>query len=57
MRTAVAFVLLAFDRHEVVLIALIAVIGIANGPLTVAMFCFANGRDRPLWFGGLRQSR
>jgi len=38
MTTAVAFVLLAFDSHEVVLILLIAVIGIANGPLSVAMF-------------------
>ena len=38
MTTAVAFAALAFDRHEVVLVALVAVIGMANGPLTVAMF-------------------
>jgi MFS family permease len=51
MTTAVAFVLLAFDRHEVVLIALIAVIGIANGPLTVAMFSLRQRATDPLWFG------
>ena len=51
MTTAVAFVLLAFDRHEVVLIALIAVIGIANGPLTVAMFSLRQRATDPMWFG------
>jgi predicted MFS family arabinose efflux permease len=51
MTTAVAFVLLAFDRHEVVLIALTAVIGIANGPLTVAMFSLRQRATDPLWFG------
>jgi len=49
--TAAAFVLLAFDRHEVVLVALIAVIGIANGPLTVAMFSLRQRATDPLWFG------
>jgi MFS family permease len=51
MTTAMAFVLLAFDRHEVVLIALTAVIGIANGPLTVAMFSLRQRATDPLWFG------
>ena len=49
--TAGAFVLLAFDRHEVVLVVLIAVIGIANGPLTVAMFSLRQRATDPLWFG------
>ena len=49
--TAAAFVLLAFDRHEVVLVALIAVIGIANGPLSVAMFSLRQRATDPLWFG------
>jgi len=51
MTTAVAFVLLAFDRHEVVLILLIAVIGIANGPLSVAMFSLRQRATDPSWFG------
>ena len=51
MTTAVAFVLLAFDRHEIILIALIAVIGIANGPLTVAMFSLRQRATDPQWFG------
>jgi predicted MFS family arabinose efflux permease len=51
MATAGAFVLLAFDRHELVLVALIAVIGIANGPLTVAMFSLRQRATEPLWFG------
>jgi MFS family permease len=49
--TAVAFVLLALDRHEVVLVALVAAIGIANGPLTVAMFSLRQRATDPSWFG------
>ncbi len=49
--TAAAFVLLAFDRHEAVLVTLIAVIGIANGPLSVAMFSLRQRATDPLWFG------
>jgi predicted MFS family arabinose efflux permease len=51
MTTAVAFVLLALDRHEVVLITLVAVIGMANGPLTVAMFSLRQRATEPQWFG------
>ena len=51
MTTAVAFVLLAFSRREVTLIVLIAVIGIANGPLTVAMFSLRQRATDPQWFG------
>ena len=51
MITAVAFVLLVFDRHEIILIGLIAVIGIANGPLTVAMFSLRQRATDPEWFG------
>ncbi len=49
--TAAAFALLALDHHEVVLIALIAVIGIASGPMTVAMFSLRQRATDPLWFG------
>ncbi|MGO9583810.1 MAG: MFS transporter [Acidimicrobiales bacterium] len=51
MTTAGAFGLLAFDRHEIVLVALVAVIGIANGPLTVAMFSLRQRATDPSWFG------
>jgi MFS family permease len=51
MTTAAAFALLAFDHHEVVLIALVAVIGFANGPLTVAMFSLRQRATEPEWFG------
>jgi len=51
MTTAMAFALLAFDRHEVVLVALIALIGVANGPLTVAMFSLRQRATDPEWFG------
>ncbi|MGD0944060.1 MAG: MFS transporter [Acidimicrobiales bacterium] len=51
MTTAGAFGLLAFDRHEIVLVALAAVIGIANGPLTVAMFSLRQRATDPSWFG------
>ena len=51
MTTAVAYALLALDHHEVVLVALIAVIGIANGPLSVAMFSLRQHATDPQWFG------
>ncbi len=51
MITAGAFAVLAFDRREVVLFALIAIIGIANGPLTVAMFSLRQRATDPQWFG------
>jgi MFS family permease len=51
MTTAAAFTLLALDRREVVLVALIAVIGFANGPLTVAMFSLRQRATEPRWFG------
>ena len=51
MTTAGAFGLLAFDHHEVVLVALIAVIGLANGPLTVAIFSLRQRATDPQWFG------
>ncbi|MGO9657160.1 MAG: MFS transporter [Acidimicrobiales bacterium] len=51
MTTAVAYALLALDHHEVVLVALIAVIGIANGPLSVAMFSLRQRATDPQWFG------
>jgi predicted MFS family arabinose efflux permease len=47
----VAFGALAFDRHELVLIILVAVIGMANGPLTVAMFSLRQRATEPQWFG------
>jgi predicted MFS family arabinose efflux permease len=49
--TAVAFGLLAFDRHEVVLVVLVGFIGMANGPLTVAMFSLRQRATDPSWFG------
>jgi MFS family permease len=49
--TALAFAILALDHHEVVLVVLVAVIGIANGPLTVAMFSLRQRATDPLWFG------
>ena len=49
--TAVAFVLLALDRHEVVLVVLVGCIGMANGPLTVAMFSLRQRATDPSWFG------
>jgi MFS family permease len=51
MVTAGAFALLAFDRRELVLIAMTAVIGVANGPLTVAMFSLRQRATEPEWFG------
>jgi len=51
MTTAGAFGFLAFDHHEVVLVVLIAVIGLANGPLTVAMFSLRQRATEPQWFG------
>jgi len=51
MVTAAAFVALAFDHHEVLLVVLIAVIGFANGPLTVAMFSLRQRATEPEWFG------
>jgi MFS family permease len=51
MTTAGAFGLLACDRHEIVLVALVAVIGVANGPLTVAMFSLRQRATDPSWFG------
>jgi predicted MFS family arabinose efflux permease len=51
MATGVAFALLAFDHEEVVLFALVAAIGFANGPLTVAMFSLRQRATDPDWFG------
>jgi MFS family permease len=49
--TALAFLVLALDHRELVLFAMIAVIGIANGPLTVAMFSLRQRSTEPEWFG------
>jgi MFS family permease len=49
--TAAAFVVLALDHHELVLFLMIAVIGAANGPLTVAMFSLRQRSTEPQWFG------
>jgi predicted MFS family arabinose efflux permease len=51
MTTAVAFVLLAIDHSEIALVSLVAVIGLANGPLTVAMFSLRQRATEPAWFG------
>jgi MFS family permease len=51
MTTSAAFVLLALDRHKLVLVALIALIGIASGPLSVAMFSLRQRATEPQWFG------
>jgi predicted MFS family arabinose efflux permease len=51
MTTSAAFVLLALDRHKLVLVALIVVIGIASGPLSVAMFSLRQRATEPQWFG------
>jgi predicted MFS family arabinose efflux permease len=51
MTTSAAYVLLALDHHEAALIALVAVIGFANGPLTVAMFSLRQRATEPSWFG------
>lgn len=51
MATAAAFALLAYDHGEVVLFALVAAIGFANGPLTVAMFSLRQRATDPQWFG------
>jgi len=51
MTTSVAFVLLALDHGEIALISLVAVIGLANGPLTVAMFSLRQRATEPAWFG------
>jgi MFS family permease len=49
--TAAAFIVLALDHHELVLFLMIAVIGAANGPLTVAMFSLRQRSTEPQWFG------
>jgi predicted MFS family arabinose efflux permease len=49
--TAVALVLLALDHREVVLVVLVGLIGMANGPLTVAMFSLRQRATDPSWFG------
>ena len=51
MTTAAAFGLLALDHREVLLFVLIAVIGFANGPLTVAMFSLRQRATEPEWYG------
>jgi len=51
MTTSAAYILLALDHHEAALIALVAVIGFANGPLTVAMFSLRQRATEPSWFG------
>ena len=51
MTTAGAFSLLALDHHGAVLVVLIAIIGMANGPLTVAMFSLRQRATEPQWFG------
>ena len=51
MTTAAAFALLAFDHREAFLVVLIAVIGVSNGPLTVAMFSLRQRATDPQWFG------
>ena len=49
--TAAAFAALAITHIEPVLIAMVAVVGIANGPLTVAMFSLRQRATEPEWFG------
>lgn len=49
--TALAFVVLAFFHNEVMVIVCIAVVGFANGPLTVAMFSLRQRATAPQWFG------
>ena len=51
LTTAGAFVLLALDHSEVLLIVLIAVIGIANGPLSVGVYSLRQRATEPQWFG------
>lgn len=51
MVTGVAFLALVFNRTELILFLLIAVIGAANGPLTVAMMSLRVRATEPRWFG------
>jgi predicted MFS family arabinose efflux permease len=50
--TAAALVVLALDHHDLVVVVLgIAVVGVSNGPLTVAMFSLRQRATEPEWFG------
>ena len=52
MVTAAALVVLAAGSHHLAVVALmIAIIGFANGPLTVAMFSLRQRATDPQWFG------
>jgi len=51
LTTAAAFAVLAVSHREPVLIAMVAVVGLANGPLTVAMFSLRQRATEPQWFG------
>lgn len=51
LTTAGAFGVLALDRRAVLLVTLIAVVGIANGALTVALFSLRQRATDPQWFG------
>jgi MFS family permease len=51
MITAAAFSALAMDHGTAALVVLVAVIGMANGPLTVAMFSLRQRATEPRWFG------
>ncbi|HVB06122.1 MAG TPA: MFS transporter [Acidimicrobiales bacterium] len=52
MATAAALVVLALGFHHVAVVVLcIAVVGVSNGPLTVAMFSLRQRATEPQWFG------
>lgn len=49
--TTLAFIVLAMYHTEVMVVICIAVIGFANGPLSVAMFSLRQRATEPRWFG------
>lgn len=52
MATAAALIFLAAESHHLAYVVLgIAVVGFANGPLTVAMFSLRQRATEPQWFG------
>ena len=49
--TALTLVLLGFARSDLLVAVGMAVVGLANGPLTVAMFSLRQRATEPSWFG------
>ncbi len=49
--TSLAFVVLALHHSETMVVICIAIVGFANGPLTVSMFSLRQRATEPQWFG------